>query len=131
MPNNSRPLDLDDFDLIDWDPIEIEGGNLYKCTKRSIDEDVVWEVLEGDWVDVEMPVDSAEFAIVGPNSERNRMWTLLFATSTERGDWLRPVTGWPSDNDEITEWKNQTGQEWKTSGKQRKPRTEQRRKERG
>jgi hypothetical protein len=131
MPNKSRPLRLEEFDAIEWDPREAENGNLAKCMKRGIDEGAVWEVLEGDWIDVEMPVETAEFAIVGPNEERNRMWTLLFATSSLRGDWLRPVTGWPSDNDEIAEWRNQTGQGWKTSGKRRNPRTEQRRKERG
>jgi hypothetical protein len=130
MPKRSRPLNLEDFDTIDWDPTEVEGSNLAKCMKRGIDEAVVWEVLEGDWVDVEMPVNTAEFVVVGPNEERNRMWTLLFVTSPRRGDWLRPVTGWPSDNDEIAEWKNKTGQEWKTSAKQRRPRTEQKRKER-
>jgi hypothetical protein len=130
MPNKSRPLNLDDFDTIDWDPIEAENGNLAKCMKRGIDRDVVWEVLAGDWVDVEMPVETVEFVVVGPNEERNRMWTLVFATSSERGDWLRPVTGWPSDNDEIAEWENQTGQKWRRSGKRRKRRTQQKRKER-
>ena len=76
--------------------------------KRGIDQGVVWEVLEGDWVSVEMPVGTAEFVVVGPNEERNRMWTLLFATSSQRGDWLCPVTGWPSDNYEIADWENQT-----------------------
>ncbi len=131
MPKNSRPLDPDDFDLLDWDPLEAEGSNLAKCMKRGVDQGVVWEVLEGDWVDVEMPVDTAEFAIVGPNEERNRMWTLLFATSPMRGDWLRPVSGWPSGNDEIAEWENQTGQKWGRSARRGKLRTEQKRKERG
>jgi hypothetical protein len=131
MPNKSRPLNLEDFDTIEWDPVEAENGNLAKCMNRGIDEGVVWEVLSGDWVDVEMPVDTAEFVVVGPNEERNQMWTLLFATSLQRGDWLRPVTGWPSDNDEITEWENQTGQKWRRSGKRRKRRTPQKRKERG
>lgn len=110
MPKKSRPLKPEEFDAIDWDPVEVENSNLAKCMRRSIDEFVVWEVLEGDWVDVQMPVETAEFVVVGPNEERNRMWTLLFAISPKRGDWLRPVTGWPSDTDEITEWENQTGQ---------------------
>ena len=128
MPKKSRPLNLEYFDAIDWDSIEAEGSNLAKCMSRGIDEGVVWEVLEGDWVDVEMPVETAEFAIVGPSEEHNRMWTLLFATSSKRGDWLRPVTGWPSDSREVAEWRNQTGQEWRTPGKERKRRTEQKRK---
>ena len=130
MPKKSRPLDLDGFDAIDWDSVEAEGSNLAKCMSRGIDQGVVWEVLAGDWVAVRMPVNTAEFVDVGPDEERSRMWTLLFATSPQRGDWLRPVTGWPSDNDEISEWQNQTGQEWKTPGKRRKPRTKQKRKER-
>jgi hypothetical protein len=130
MPNKSRPLNLEEFDAIEWDPVEAENGNLAKCMKRGIDEFVVWEVLEGDWIDVEMPVDTAEFAIVGPNEERNSMWTLLFATSSVRGDWLRPVTGWPSGNDEIAEWENQTKQKWGRSRGRNKIRTEQKRKER-
>ena len=128
MPKRSRPLDLEEFDRIDWDPAEAEKSNLAKCMRRGIDELVVWEVLEGDWVDVEMPVDAAEFVVVGPNEERNQMWTLLFATSPKRGDWLRPVTGWPSDTDDITEWENQTGQKWGRSVKRRRRRTEQKRK---
>lgn len=131
MPKKSRPLDLDEFDTIDWDPVEAEHSNLAKCMGRGIDEGVVWEVLQGDWVDVEMPVETAAFAVVGPNEERNKMWTLLFAMSPVRGDWLRPVTGWPSDNDEVAEWENQTGQEWGRSGKRRKVRTQQKRKGRG
>jgi hypothetical protein len=93
MPNKGRPLNLEEFDTIDWDPVEAENSNLAKCMSRGIDEGVVWEVLAGDWVDVEMPVNTAEFVVVGPNEERNQMWTLLFATSSQRGDWLRPVTG--------------------------------------
>ena len=130
MPKKSRPLKSEEFDAIDWDPVEVENSNLAKCMRRSIDEFVVWEVLEGDWVDVQMPVETAEFVVVGPNEERNRMWTLLFAISPKRGDWLRPVTGWPSDTDEITEWESQTGQKWGGSAKRRKVRTEQKQKER-
>jgi hypothetical protein len=128
MPGKSRPLNLDDFDLIDWDPIEKENGNLAKCMRRGIDDVVVLEVLSEDWIDVEMPVESAEFAVIGPNEEHNQMWTLLFAVSLQRGDWLRPVTGWPSDNDEIKEWEIQMGQKWGSSGKRKQSRTEQKRK---
>jgi hypothetical protein len=89
MPNNSRPLNLDDFDNnIDWDPVEAENSNLAKCMRRDIDQFVVAEVLEGEWVSVIRPVETAEYVIVGPNEERNQRWTLLFATSPVRGDWL-------------------------------------------
>jgi hypothetical protein len=98
--------------------------------KRSIDQFVVAEVLETEWVSVIRPVETAEFVIVGPNEERNQMWTLLFATSSRRSDRLRPVTGWKSDDDEITEWERHTKQKWKRPGKRKTGRTEQRRKER-
>ena len=82
----SRPLDLDDFEeALEWDPEEWERGNLAHCLEHGIDEQVVDEVLYGEWVNVELPVDGAEFAIVGPNSAWNFMWTLLFAPSRMRG----------------------------------------------
>ena len=130
MPNNSRPLNLDDFDnTIDWDPVEAENSNLAKCMRRDIDQFVVAEVLEGEWVSVIRLVETAEFVIVGPNEERNQMWTLLFATSLVRGDWLRPVTGWRADDGEITEWERQTKKKWGRPGKRKRKRTEQKRKE--
>jgi len=128
MAKTSKPLNLDDFDSIDWDPVEAVGSNLAKCRKRGIDEIVVAEVFEGDWVNVIRPVETAEFVVVGPNEERNRMWTLLFATSSARGDWLRPVTGWPSNDGEISEWETQTKQKWARPGKRKRERTEQKRK---
>jgi len=89
MPKKSKPLNLDDFDNnIDWDPVEAENSNLAKCVRRGIDEFVVAEVLEGEWVSVVRSVETAEFVVVGPNEERNQMWTLLFTTSSVRGDWL-------------------------------------------
>jgi hypothetical protein len=116
MLKKSRPLNLDNFDAIDWDPEEDLTGNLAHCADHGIDERVVDEVLAGDWVDIEMEVHTAEFAIAGPNAKRNFMWTLLFDTSWKRGDWLRPVTGWDSKPKEIREWERVTGQEWKGSG---------------
>jgi hypothetical protein len=114
MPKRSRPLDLDDFeDFLDWDPEEWERGNLAHCLEHGIDEQVVEEVLYGNsWVNVEMTLESAEFAIVGPNRARNFMWTLLFAPSRRRGDLLRPITGWDSKPREIREWERLTGDEW-------------------
>jgi hypothetical protein len=83
---------------------------------HGIDELVVDEVLNGEWVNVEMIVYTAEFAIVGPNAKRNFMWTLLFDTSWKRSDWLRPVTGWGSRPKDIREWERVTRQEWTRSG---------------
>ncbi len=109
----SRPLNLNDFeDFLDWDPEEWERGNRAHCLEHGIDEQVVEEVLDNEWVNIEMTVDTAEFAIVGPNAAWNFMWTLLFATSRRRGDVLRPVTGWDSKPREIREWERLTGHKW-------------------
>ncbi len=90
----SRPLDLDDFQGgNEWDEEDFARGNLDHCLDHGIDEQVVEEVLDNEWVNIEITVDTAEFAIVGPNQAGNYMWTLLFAPSQRRGDMLRPVTG--------------------------------------
>lgn len=73
MPKKCRPLNLDDFDAIDWDPEDDPAGNLAHCAEHGIDERVVDGVLRGDWVSIEIPVDTAEFAIVGPNAKGNFM----------------------------------------------------------
>jgi hypothetical protein len=115
MPKKSSPLNLEDFDAIDWDPEDDPTGNHAHCAKHGVDERVVYEVLNGDWVDIEMEVETAEFAIVGPNEKKNFMWTLLFDTSWKRGDLLRPVTGWVlglkrSGNGKERQGKNGKGQ---------------------
>jgi hypothetical protein len=117
MPKRSKPLNLKDFDAIDWDPEDDPTGNHVHCARHGINERVVDEVLNGEWVSVEMTVFSAEFAIVGPNAKWNTIWTLLFDTSWKRGDWLRPVTGWGSKPKEITEWERVTGLKWSGSGR--------------
>ena len=117
MTKKSRPLNLDDFDAIDWDPEDDLDGNHAHCAEHGVDERVVDEVLGGDWVSIEIPVDTAEFAIVGPNAKGNFMWTLLFDTSWKRGDWLRPVTGWDSRPKDIREWERVMGEQWKGSGR--------------
>lgn len=116
MQKKSRPLNLEDFDVIDWDPEDDPTGNHAHCAEHGIDERVVDEVLNGDWVNIEIPVETAEFAIVGPNAKGNFMWTLLFDTSWKRGDWLRPATGWDARPKDIREWESVTGNQWKGSG---------------
>ena len=118
----SRPLNLDDFQGgDDWDEEEFAEGNLAHCLAHGIDEQVVEEVLWGEWVNIETTVISAEFAIVGPNLAWNFMWTLLFAPSQRRGDMLRPVTGWDSRPSDIREWERLTGHTW-TGSRQKYPR---------
>jgi hypothetical protein len=122
----SRPLNLDDFQGgNEWDEEDFADGNLAHCLEHGIDEQVVEEVLAGEWVNIEITVNTAEFAIVGPNLARNFMWTLLFAPSQRRGDMLRPVTGWDSRPSEIREWERITGHEW-TGSRQKNPRPKRR-----
>lgn len=120
MTKKSRLLKLDDFeDALEWDPEEWERGNRAHFLRHDMDEQVVEEVLFGGWW-VKMKVDSAEFAVVGPNWAWNFMWTLLFAPSRMRGDVLRPVTGWDSKLSEIREWERLTGRKW-TGSRQKYP----------
>ncbi len=97
-------MNLWDFEAIEWDSEDDEYGNLRHCLDNGIDEQVVWQVLSEEPVEVKMELETAEIAIVGPDKGRT-MWTLLFRWSDFRGDWLRPVTGWLAEPEEITEWK--------------------------
>ena len=115
QPKRSRPLNLNAFEDVDWDAEDDPEGNHAHCARNGVNERVVVEVLNGDWANLEMPVFTAEFAIVGPNAKRNFMCTLLFDTSWKRGDWLRPVTGWDSRPKDIRAWERIKGKEWKGS----------------
>jgi hypothetical protein len=115
QPRPSRPLNLYDFVDIDWDSEDDPDGNLAHCLRHEVNGRVVAEVLNGEWVDVEMLVYSAEFAIVGPNAKRSVMWTLLFDTSWKGSNLLRPVTGWKSKPKDIRAWEKQTGKKWRRS----------------
>jgi hypothetical protein len=92
-----------EFEAIDWDDEEDEDGNLAHCLRRGIDEAIVDAVLREDPVEVKMSLQTAEIAIVGPDRGGTK-WTLLFDRSYKRGDWLRPVTGWPAEPEEVREW---------------------------
>lgn len=65
-------------------------------------------------VEVRIRLETAEFAIVGPDERRQRLWTILFDTSSRRGDWLRPITGWQSKAKEERLWTQITGKDWRT-----------------
>lgn len=108
----SRPLNPFDFTGIDWDSEDDPDGNLAHCLRHDVNGRVVAEVLNTEWVDVETLVDTTEFAIVGPNSKRNIMWTLLFDTSWRNSNLLRPVTGWHSKPPEIRAWEKETRKKW-------------------
>jgi hypothetical protein len=102
-------VDLSDFEAIDWDDEEDEDGNLAHCLRRGIDEQVVHEVLTERPAEIKMKVETADFALVGPD-RGGKMWTILFDWSFKRGDWLRPITGWPSAPKEVTAWKKARGE---------------------
>lgn len=101
-------MDVWDFEAIDWDDEEDEEGNLAHCRRRGIDERVVAEVLAEAPVEITMHLVTAEISLVGPD-RGGAMWTLLFDWSYKRGDWIRPVTGWPAEPEEIREWKRARG----------------------
>lgn len=101
-------MDLRRFEAIDWDDEEDEDGNLAHCLRHGVDERVIDEVLRGRPVEVKMRLQTAEYALVGPD-EGGTHWTVLFDTSHKRGDWLRPITGWRSTPNEVAEWNRQAG----------------------
>lgn len=96
-------MNLWDWEAIDWDDEEDSNGNFAHCARRGVTPKVVYEVLSEEPVEVDIVLDTAEFAVVGPDFG-GKMWTLLFDTSYKRGDWLRPVTGWEAEADECREW---------------------------
>lgn len=100
------------FEQIDWDDEEEDGSNLAHCLEHGVNERVVAEVLRERPVEVSLSVKSAKFAIVGPNGNWSMMWTLLFDVSHKRGDWLRPVTGWTSNQAQIVAWRQVTRLPW-------------------
>ena len=80
MTKKSKPLNLDKFDALDWDEEDAEGSNLAHILEHDIDDVAVENVLDDNWISVEMVVNTAEFAIVGPDRRWDRMLTLLFDT---------------------------------------------------
>jgi hypothetical protein len=94
---------------------ERENANVGEGRFRrlGIPDQVVYEVLSEEPVEIKLPVETAEGAFVGPNRARNQLWTLLFDTSYKRGDWLRPVTGWKAKPAEIREWEQATSKTWR------------------
>jgi hypothetical protein len=99
-----KDLDLSDFSAIDWDEEDDVDGNLAHCLRHGVDERIVDDVLAIEPVQIDIPLETAEFVICGPD-RRERLWTLLFAVSYKRGDWLRPVTGWIAKPSEERQWK--------------------------
>ena len=73
---------------------------------------IVYEMLYyGPWAEVAFKTQTAEYSLVG--LALSSIWLLLLEDSYKRGDWLRPVTGWPAERTEIREWEQATGEAWK------------------
>lgn len=112
-------LDIYRYEIIDWDNPELdpdpETNNLLHC--QQVDhlgeqaELIVAEILLGDWVEVQFKKQTAEYAVVGV--ALSDIWLVLLKDSPKRGDWLRPVTGWPAEVAEIRQWEKLTGQVWR------------------
>jgi hypothetical protein len=112
-------LDLSRYELIDWDDPETDSdpktNNLLHCQQAdhlgAQAEMIVYEVLWGYWAEVQFRTQTAGYSIVGVAI--SSIWLLLLEDSHKRGDWLRPVTGWPAERAEIGEWERATGQTWR------------------
>jgi hypothetical protein len=107
-------LDLGRFEGIDWDPEEDPEGNLNHCRQPGRlgpnPERVVDEVLSEQPWQINFVVKTAEYAIVGPDRSRSVLWLVLFDVSDQRGDWLRPVTGWHAEAAERRPWEQRFGE---------------------
>ena len=63
------------------------------------------------WAEVRFRTQTAQYSVVGV--ALSDIWLVLLEDSHKRGDWLRPVTGWPAEAAEIREWERATGQRWR------------------
>jgi hypothetical protein len=97
-----------EFEAIDWDDEDDEDGNLVHCLRHGVSERIVYDVIRLEPAQIRFRVQTADFAVVGPDSG-GTCWTLLFDRSHKRGDWLRPVTGWRSEPAEVNAWRQATG----------------------
>lgn len=104
-----------EFEIVDWDDEEDGRGNLVHCLEHGVTEQVVAEVLTERPVEITLSLNSSEFAIVGPDRNWSMMWTILFDRSHKRGDWLRPVTGWQSNQAQIVAWRQVTRLSWRNT----------------
>jgi len=108
-----RRLDLSRFEGIDWDPEDDPDGNLEHCRQPlrlgPNPERVVHEVLNEQPAQITFTMQTAEYAVVGPDRSRSVLWLVLFDVSPQRGDWLRPVTGWRAEAAERRLWEQRFG----------------------
>jgi len=64
-------MDLSKYEAIDWDSEEEQPdeqrNNLLHCLRHGVDEQVVYEVLAEEPVEIRLRLESAEAAFTGPN----------------------------------------------------------------
>ena len=108
-------LDIYRYEIIDWDDPGLdpdpETNNLLHCQRADHLGDQAELIVLGDWAEVRFKVQTAEYAVVGV--ALSDIWLILLEDSPKRGDWLRPVTGWPAEVAEIRQWEKLTGQVWR------------------
>jgi hypothetical protein len=112
-------LDIHRYEIIDWDDPEVDPdpvtNNLLHCQQVGHlgpqAELIVYELFRGVWAEVRFRTQTAEYSVVGV--ALSGIWLILLEDSPKRGDWLRPVTGWPAEAAEIGEWEKVTGQMWR------------------
>jgi hypothetical protein len=93
-------LDLSRYEGIDWDPEEDPDGNFQHCARPDHlgpnPPQVVGDVLRIEPVEYMKLRRRSDFSVVGPDRTGANMWVVLLNVSYKRGDYLRPVTGWPA-----------------------------------
>jgi hypothetical protein len=112
-------LDIHRYEIFDWDDPEVDPdprtNNLLHCQQTdhlgAQAEVIVYELFLGHWAEVQFKKQTAEYAVVGV--ALSDIWLVLLEDSPKRGDWLRPVTGWPAEIAEIRAWEKLTGQTWR------------------
>lgn len=65
-------------------------------------------------VEVRIRLETADFAIVGPDEGRERLWTIRTSAADE-ATGFRPVTVSQSKAREERPWQQITGRDWRTS----------------
>lgn len=109
-------LDIYRYEVIDWDDPETDPdpatNNLLHCQQADHlgmqAELIVAEVFLGAWAEVRFKTQTAQYSVVGV--ALSNIWLVSLEDSPKRGDWLRPVTGWPAEVAEIRERQRATGQ---------------------
>ena len=95
-------LDIARYELIDWDDPQIddnpEANNLLHCQQADHlgmqAEMIVYETSIRPLGRVQFTMQTAEYAVVGVGLAN--IGSCCSKSSPRRGDWLRPVTGWPA-----------------------------------